>query len=827
MADKDENTEASTEILSSTQDGNLVIATSASLNVTTLSNNIITQLSDMPDSIITSLSTNGNIMTSQGPIIITNEGIVFPPGSLIMRHEDNDNLDESSPLEESLNDDSANDNNEFDIKVESNALKQNQITSFKVENNPADSANSNFTINQNVLQNIQDSEPDLQHMPFSNSEHVTQFHIQMPLSMSDVQNLHKINRNVFMSQAALPEDVKVLDSENIIIERDTKHNFLTTTGNADNKAMISNDDAKQYLTSDANFSTDESGNIYIKHEASINTENVDSSSVKSETILATANQSATSAYQPIVYVQVGSDNRAQLLPIASSNGIADHASSVLESSKPNTKHEQKKKRKAKNPRAPPKLVNVLPKEVKNAEKTPALRTLAPRLLSYPLYAGAQAGIGVGKTLLRPYNIATMQYIEGGQYFEVLGRCTQCFRFSRTTSYCRAEKNHRDPKSSVCMECEYAGLSTVVCRRKLNHSAPNAQPLNIVINTALQNPDHVKQLCSRNYLPACFGELHSIVIHHADITFVAQRHKVDDQNSEMLPTVPLTRKPTDYARGYLYPYSKEKWDIWLTKFCHQTGTNYRIRTGKRVNKKTDHGLANHNGKITSYRTLETQLYNCALGGKPRKRKLKDGIRKRKERGSKLIGCPAVIHTRLLETEYEWCALEITVPKVLAHLSCHDPRGNINNDVIDYDDLLLSQINPTQIQQPNQDVSNQQQQRFDFVQVVGEESAETKKKNESPSEIKRNTRNILVTCASLLDTIDNTEVLSSLQESAQDILNKLIKEAATVANKQPAPKPAKRRKGDVEIEEENVNEIEIEQVASSTYDQMNINLLTNVT
>lgn len=83
MADKDENTEASTEILSSTQDGNLVIATSASLNVTTLSNNIITQLSDMPDSIITSLSTNGNIMTSQGPIIITNEGIVFPPGKSI------------------------------------------------------------------------------------------------------------------------------------------------------------------------------------------------------------------------------------------------------------------------------------------------------------------------------------------------------------------------------------------------------------------------------------------------------------------------------------------------------------------------------------------------------------------------------------------------------------------------------------------------------------------------------------------------------------------------------------------------------------------------
>lgn len=704
-------------------------------------------------------------------------------------------------------DNGADGESDFDIKVESDSLKHIHQT-YKVESNQndPDEGESNFSINhQTVLQTVANTDTDLQEISFADGEHITQFQVQMPLSLADIQSLQKINRNVLMSQAALPE------------ETTNKNAFLTPS--LDNgKSSGVGDDGKQYMTSDSGFSTDEHGNLFIKNEVNVNQdggiqgdENSSSpAAVKSEALLAHHNVKPSqlsgeeNCLQPIVYVQVESSNgETQLMSVSSSvqntNAVQSENPVEAKDTSDVCNDDLKRKKSEQEKSASSKLASVAAK-LTEVDRTPGLRTLAPRLLSFPLYAGAQAGIGIGKSLLKTYNYGSgaVQILEPGQYFEVLGRCTLCFRFSRTTSYCRAEKNHRDPKASACIECESGGLSTVVCRRKLNHTAPNAQPLNIVINTAIQSLEHVKQLCVRNYLPACFAELHSIVVHHADITFVAQKNKpeeeVDLEVGTMQPGNPLPqvmRKTTDYARGYLFPYAKEKWEQWLGKFCHQTGTNYRIRTGKRVNKRTDHhGLANHNGKVVAYRTLETQLYNCALGGKPRKRKLKDGVRKRKERGSKMIGCSAVIHTRLIETEYNWKALEITVPKVLAHLPCHDPRQNPSSDILtNFGEVLVSQINP-QLQQIGINTAQQPTPTFDLVSIVADTTEPNSvAKETSPLEMRKNTKHLLLTCASLVDTIENADVITAVQVQTQELLNKLLQEASL--NKAPVA-PKKKRK-----------------------------------
>lgn len=829
-----------------------------------------------------------------------------------------------------MNEDSGNGSNKFDLKVGvvTNPLRSNseyQAESEEVEN-------STFTMNQTVLQNISETIGEIQQITYDSNDHITQFHIQMPLSIRDVQGIHKINHNVFISQAALSEGMKGLPEEsillsengqsvmmvsegivsqtekNIVNSKDSKHEFfkaaqpvkdaetkLTESEVDDNEeTIIIQESSKEYLP-DSSFNADQHGNLFVKNENStgnvIQSEEIVEGRVKCET----EHQLLNLPLQQIMYVQVATSESSRdnvMYPVTVSDDISQ---TVLKASQ-SMDHESKRKCNGR----------IRNKKMSNIVDKSNLPTLAPRLLALPLYAGAQAAVGVGKSLLKPVNLGALQIVEGGQYFEVLGRCTQCFRFSRTTTYCRAEKSHRDPKSSVCLECEALGLSTVVCRRKLNHSAPNAQPLNIVINTALQNIDHVKQLCLKNNLPPCFCELHSIVVHHADITFVGQRKcntklnwkteeklnyqeyendelrsevglkqnsidssilstnirqsgssmlsdnglsvnnlvtlceddnslskdKEDDShkvvigqlNDDLIPPqiaskpyllksalkfdcneldysgfVSLnkgTRKSTDYARGYLYPYSKEKWSQWLMKFCYQTCTNFRIRTGKRVNKKLDHGLANHNGRIVPYRTLETQLYNCALGGRPRKRKAKDGIKKRKERGSKLIGCPAVIHTRLLETEYDWCALEVTAPKILAHLPFHNPRGNNIEDFIDCDDILLHNDLPTKFQT---DVVENNENKFDFVHEVPDETDNVDKKKFHNLDVKKSTKNLLLTCASLTEIIDNSSFLLSIQEQSRELLDKMHKEALNNNGKQLSPKTVKRKKFSCESEE----------------------------
>ena len=361
----------------------------------------------------------------------------------------------------------------------------------------------------------------------------------------------------------------------------------------------------------------------------------------------------------------------------------------------------------------------------------------------------------------------------------------CFRFCRTTTYCRAEKNHTEVRAAACVECEEKGNSTVVCRRKRQHKAPNAYPPNIVINTVLQRAVDLKEMCLKNLLPPCFSDLHSLAVHHADCVFTQPRTKLETDNQVftlegvMATEQTLYRKPTDYARGYLHPYSKEIWDQWLAKFCLQTDTSYRIRTGKRVNKKSDHGLANHNGKIVVYRALETQLYNCSLGGKPRRKTLREGSRRRKSRGSKLIGCSAVIHTRLVVTEEDWKALEITLPKLSAHLPAHDPRISPNDLQADMNNMLL----PTSLYAPDQGVGSDGQGEFAILDDVGFHTDDAELTSDQMQllnsfqgeNIRKQTKHLIKSCGSLLDGVSSLDMLKTVNLQVHSLYNQLHKSA----------------------------------------------------
>eukprot|EP00794_Sanderia_malayensis_P020631 gene20631-22665_t len=355
------------------------------------------------------------------------------------------------------------------------------------------------------------------------------------------------------------------------------------------------------------------------------------------------------------------------------------------------------------------------------------------------------------------------------------------RFCRTTTYCRAEKNHTDVRAAACAECEQKGNSTVVCRRKRQHKEPNAFPANIVINVALQRSADLKEMCLKNSLPPCFSELHSLTVHHADCIFAQPRKPEAEDNLMTIDGAAASsenvsyRKPTDYARGYLHPYSKDAWDQWLAKFCAQSRTSYRIRTGKRVNKKTDHGLANHNGKIVVYRALETQLYNCSLGGKPRRKTLREGSRRRKARGSKLIGCSAVIHTRLIVTEDNWTGLEITVPKLTAHLPSHDPRMASNEIQTDMNDMILS----PSLYCTDQGVESAEQEEFAILEDVNFH-AETATHDQlellnSPQieNVRKHIKSLLENSVGLVDELSNVEILKSTQTYVQSLFNELCR------------------------------------------------------
>ena len=101
---------------------------------------------------------------------------------------------------------------------------------------------------------------------------------------------------------------------------------------------------------------------------------------------------------------------------------------------------------------------------------------------------------------------------------------------------------------------------------------------------------------------------------------------------------------NYATGYL---EYANWDAWLKTFQLQTNTRYSIRQGKQLMKADTDGLVRYYGKILSYRAKYTQIYHCFRAGKGRhKVEKEDPLNRRSAPGSKCMGCPARIYTRLL-------------------------------------------------------------------------------------------------------------------------------------------------------------------------------------
>eukprot|EP00111_Clytia_hemisphaerica_P003646 TCONS_00010405-protein len=694
---------------------------------------------------------NAEPVQTNAQILLTQDGIVWAPGETLMLTQDEiQSLHESGVAHIRQNESGT----EYGLKVNAdrslNSDDEQRIPCSVESCVVADT----FTIEPPVIESRQE---------INYANNLTQFQVQM--SIGDMNHLQKItNENVLMSQAVIHDDSM------------RKQEFLSPNTSMQRAKNDIVGESKQFLSNDSsNIISEDRNDLFIKNELRESKQHIDKSkgNVKSECSSSrVAKKEVTvdgtsDAMTSIVYMHLADDDSEEMV-----TQQTDHA---IDMQKCNQKEEFLNDASIKSNSAE----SIVSKTDAshgtyiNVDKS-NLRTLAPRLQTLPLYAGAHASLGIGKSLLKPINYPsnTVPLLESGQFFEVLGRCTHCFRFSRTISYCRSEKNHREPKANVCGDCEQLGLSTVVCRRKRNHTAPNAQPLNIVINTALQIPDNVKQLCMRNYLPSCFAELHSIVIHHADITFVAPRRKSCPADEEQSTTdkVANMRKPTDYARGYLYPYTPERWKQWLKDFSTETGTNYRIRTGKRVNKKMDHhGLANHNGNIISYSTIETQLYNCALGGRPRKRKHVESIPKRKERESKLIGCSAVIHTRLLETKDGWKSLEVTVPKLSAHLPFHDPKESVEDESIVQ---TIDHFNPPLNSPSNENLTTTE---FFDIDVQTSKMTTVNEKETLMNETRKNIKQLLLTSASLIDSIDNPNVLEDIQVQSQDFFENIFKEA----------------------------------------------------
>ena len=750
---------------------------------------------------------------------------------------------------------------EIDIKVESNAMtSEQQLMEYKEDESCKDMNSENFSIAQGVLQGSNDVDATIQNMTFSSSD-LAQFPIhQLPLSATDLQSLTEINRNVLMSAAALPEDTKSEEGVNIIIEQNDQKMLLMKQINeyqagmvnnaglemSDNKSVTLQDDGKEYLV--AEFNPDINGSLFIKPEMTTTGSGArdamlapgkDSLNVKSEQtpvapkVAISVSTTNASSQQQLFCVQVSPNGTHNQLFIAPSSQLikqpgqqlilpALHKQPVINEAL--LKPKRKVTRRSRAAKTTDDKVQIL--APRYFVPVSSANMLASTTVSANQTIGNAPIMSLAPTL-KPNPVIPEPPVEGGHYFEVLGRCMQCFRFSRTTAYCRAEKRHREPKAAPCAECEEAWRSTAVCRRKLNHKAPNSQPINMVINTALQRSPEIKELCTRNMLPECFGELQSIVVHHADIAFATGKVNTKDDTSEneygtidMNNTGGMTcRKPNEYARGYLHPFSKQAWEEWLVKFCVQTGTNYRVRTGKRVNKKSDHGLANHNGKVVVYRTIETQLYNCALGGKPRKRKLKDGAKKRKERGSKLVGCPAVIHTRLIETENHWTALEVTVPKLSSHLSCHDPRDVQNDVALDLNDIqLLQQQMANGGRMSVQSMSSTNESRFDLIDVIEGQSnqmssnddaaaaaMEAKKLAEATAllngPLRKQTRSLFINCADILNTINNTELLKAIYDHVQGLYSQLLKASlASIATASPPNKRARTAKQSGQVQDE---------------------------
>ena len=243
----------------------------------------------------------------------------------------------------------------------------------------------------------------------------------------------------------------------------------------------------------------------------------------------------------------------------------------------------------------------------------------------------------------------------------LDPCVQCFSNKKSPQHCRINKFHKGPDAEVCIECiESGNTSVTTCRRKYHHKAANA-----FSDLAMSIEQHSSFKCDSG-LPQCCGELVSLCTDGGDL------HKCGEGKENDNPQ----RNPSHYATGYFTPYDEQQWEKWMEAYTLQTGVTYAVRTGKHQSTKADrmNGIININGTVHQFKSEWTQQYHCHRAGKPRlKTEAKDALKRRNAPGSKLIGCSACIFTHLICVEGKHTILQVTMPKLAAHLSIHDPRS----------------------------------------------------------------------------------------------------------------------------------------------------------
>ena len=101
--------------------------------------------------------------------------------------------------------------------------------------------------------------------------------------------------------------------------------------------------------------------------------------------------------------------------------------------------------------------------------------------------------------------------------------------------------------------------------------------------------------------------------------------------------------------------------------------FKVSTGLNVNKESDTGVIDIDGKLHVYKITCRQMYNCSRGNKPRyKKSLSDNSGSGKPRnapGSRLVNCKATLSVRVMRLDSGEEIMQLTIPTSSAHTN-HD-------------------------------------------------------------------------------------------------------------------------------------------------------------
>ena len=238
---------------------------------------------------------------------------------------------------------------------------------------------------------------------------------------------------------------------------------------------------------------------------------------------------------------------------------------------------------------------------------------------------------------------------------MLGRCVGCFKAKRSTKYCREIKHHKGDKAAPCPSCFEQGISVSECRLELHHCGPG---VSWCVTTITKAKETNTDMC----YPACCNQLASVSLTSMDTTLPV------DQTTSIAYTGP--QSPHDYmarATSSIINYSDDTWESWLKSFSMQTGTQYKVCTGKNIDKEANTGVLKMNGKHQVYKVSWQKQYMCLRGGKARYKICddKENIKPRNAPGTRLTECKATINTRLLILECGDQILHVSFPLSSAH------------------------------------------------------------------------------------------------------------------------------------------------------------------